>query len=41
VGEGNRNNQLINKSDFLVQLGDQATCVRGRFFLIKINEKGI
>jgi hypothetical protein len=34
VGEGNRNNKLINKIDFLVQLGDRATCVRGRFFEI-------
>jgi hypothetical protein len=35
VGEGNRNIKLINKIDFLVQLGDRETCVQGRFFLIK------
>jgi hypothetical protein len=34
VDEGNRNILLINKIDFLVQLGDRATCVWGRFFEI-------
>ena len=39
VGEGNRNNKLINKIDFLVQLGDWVTCVQRRFFEINYMEK--